>query len=89
LSRDNQRLVIGAVNRHPTDDIEARVEMRTFVPAGRAQVWELNGPSPLAANDFTAQPVGVTERQPVLVAPTFTYRFPAHSVTVLALGAVE
>jgi alpha-N-arabinofuranosidase len=89
LSRDNQRLVIGAVNRHPTDDIEASMEIRTFVPAGRAQVWELNGPSPLAANDFTAQPVGVTQRQAVPVAPTFTYRFPAHSVTVLALGTGE
>ena len=71
------------VNRHADEDIETTIQFTDFAPVPTAQVYEVNGPGLKAVNDFGSEQVRVEERRVRDVASTFTYTFPAHSVTVV------
>ncbi|HSS97025.1 MAG TPA: hypothetical protein VLK33_08345, partial [Terriglobales bacterium] len=72
-----------------TEDVEIETAIRPkdwTLSAGPAKVWELNGPSRDAANDFgDSSKVNIREKDIAVSGASLTYRFPAHSVTVLEL----
>jgi alpha-N-arabinofuranosidase len=47
-----QRVVLGVVNRHPTQPIQATIHWRGFGPLRTARAWILGAPDPLASNSF-------------------------------------
>ena len=82
-----QAVTLFVVNRHADDDIEAAIQFTDFAPSSPGQAYEVNGPDLKAVNDFDDETVRVTKRTVTNIAAMFNYRFPAHSVTVMALSA--
>ena len=82
-----QAVTLFVVNRHADDDIEAAIQFTDFAPSSPGQAYEVNGPDLKAVNDFDDETVRVTKRTVTNIAAMFNYRFPAHSVTVMALRA--
>jgi len=80
-----QVVTLFVLNRHADDDIETAIQLTDFTPAPMVTVHEANGPGLNSVNDFGAEVVGVAEKTVTKAAATFTYTFPAHSVTVMAL----
>lgn len=82
-----RRLSVAVVNRHETAPISAAVTLRGVEPQLAAEVFEINGPSPLAENSFKSPSnVGITRRPLKREGDRFVYTFPAHSVTLLKFG---
>ena len=82
---EGQVVVLFVVNRHADEDIETMIQFTDFAPAPTAQVYEVNGPGLKAVNDFGSEQIRVVERQVGDASTTFTYIFPAHSITVMKL----
>jgi len=84
--RDNGRMVLSAVNRHETQAIDASIEIIGQEIGGELTGHVLTAASVKATNSFenpdavTALPVRRRK-----AANAFTYRFPPHSYTVLAI----
>lgn len=82
-----QRVVLGCVNRHPTEPLAVTLRLRGggWRPV---QARALTGPEPLAVNDFDApERVGIHEAPlPTGHGDRFTWQLPPASVTVLTLG---
>ncbi|HWG57419.1 MAG TPA: alpha-L-arabinofuranosidase C-terminal domain-containing protein [Candidatus Acidoferrales bacterium] len=84
----HSKLVIAAVNRHPTADIEAEIVINGFKPQGTGTWYEVNGPSLDATNTFASpNNVGVKQHSFSGAGPSFRETFPAHSVNVLTMPA--
>lgn len=80
------RLYLAGVNRSEAEDIETLVELRGVTPANHAAAHELNARSATSANDFDRpDDVQVRVKSVEGVAERFTYVFPAHSATILAI----
>jgi alpha-N-arabinofuranosidase len=77
---DRHTLVVCVINRHPTEAIDATLDVVGGQARSTPRVWEVNGPSVSATNSF-AEPDVVTVRERDGV--TTPYAFPAHSLTVL------
>jgi alpha-N-arabinofuranosidase len=73
------------VNRHAENDIETTIQFTDIAPAHEAKVYVVNGPHLNSVNDFGAEVVAVREKVIGGVTDCYTYAFPAHSVTVMAL----
>jgi len=74
-------LAIIAVNRHPDEPAETRIELNGFAPAKNVSVWEINGSDIYQENSFGNENVSAVKR-PIKSVPD-AYIFPAHSVTLL------
>jgi alpha-N-arabinofuranosidase len=84
---DGRRLTIGVVNRDRERAIEAEIRLADL-GALRGRAYVVDGPDPAAANSFEAPDAVSVGEQPVAAeAGGLRWRFPAHSVTVLALGS--
>jgi alpha-L-arabinofuranosidase len=46
------QVTLGLINRHPTQELRARINWRGFPALNPIQAWLLSGPDPLAANSF-------------------------------------
>jgi alpha-N-arabinofuranosidase len=79
---DRRLLVLGVVNRHPTDAIETNLEVIGGSVAG-AEVYEVNGPDVHATNSF-AEPDTITTRR-YEPSDAKMIAFPPHSVSLLRL----
>ena len=79
-------LSLAVVNRHKSDPISTTITIENAQVNTKAEFSEINGASVDAENSF-AQPnnVRIDKKDPVSVGGTFTYTFPAHSITVLKL----
>ena len=83
VSAAGDELYLVVVNRHISQDIESVVALRGFGEGEgdvAAEIWTLNGPSPDSYNTADQTEVTLTEST-ALYAPSFTYGFPAHSLT--------
>ena len=80
-------VTLTVVNRDRNNAIPANVVLADGASVRSVRVSEVNGPTVDAVNSFE-QPnaVDVVERDLSVRGSTFTYSFPAHSVTVLRLG---
>jgi len=72
------------VNRARDRDLSATLDFGGARLAPAVRTWEVNGPDVTSTNSFEApRNVDVQERQiTVPSGSTFTYNFPAHSITV-------
>lgn len=85
-NQERDRLVIIGINRHHAHDLPTTIALHNFDPESSARVFELNGPSHSAFNDFTKKnEVAIHEKATDCIASSFEYTFPAHSVTVLMI----
>ena len=97
-SADGKQLQLLVVNRHEAEAREAAIDLAGFSPKPEAEVWTINGPSATSHNDvvdrqpvyhsFPNAPAPVVKLERTSwtgASATFTYAFPAHSVTVLKL----
>ncbi len=82
--QDDGEVIINVVNRHKEEAITTDLLSQTGVFEGPFEVYEINGPTVKTRNSFEEQPIQ-TEQQDDLEASgdSFTYTFPAHSVTML------
>lgn len=80
-------LTLAVVNRHQSQPIATAIAIENARVDAKAQVFEINGASVDAENSF-AEPnnVGIKKKDPVMAGSSFTYTFPAHSVTLLKLN---
>ena len=82
-----QTLSLAVVNRHQSEPIAATIAVDNAHVDGKAEVFEINGPSGASENSFSEpNNVGIKRKDPVAVGSSFTYTFPAHSVTLLKLN---
>jgi len=86
VSDDGRTLFLAVINRHDAEPITARIQVDGWTPnpAGKA-VW-LEAAHYMTENTFE-QPDRITIRERPLdgAAPSMSYRFPPHSVTILEL----
>jgi alpha-L-arabinofuranosidase len=82
----NQKLTLAVVNRHPTADISAQIEIEGFKPKASRDLFEINGPSLDASNTFASpNQVGVRRRSFSGAGTAFRQTFAAHSVSVMTM----
>jgi alpha-N-arabinofuranosidase len=89
LSRDGHTLYLAAINRDESKDVTANIQVRgwTIQAGAPPRVFELNGKDRDAANPFgSAENVNIREQSASIGSIPFSYRFPAHSVTVLQVA---
>jgi len=92
LSDDGRTLYLAVINRNEADDLGAEIRIRgwTLEPKTPARVFELNGKDKDAANPFgSADNVNIKEKSLAVKRVPLSYRFPAHSVTVLELSGTR
>ena len=87
MSADGNKLYVAVVNAAEDAAIETVIRPTNWaLHAGIAKVWELNGADRDAANDFgKSDKVNIHEKSVAVTGTSLSYRFPAHSVTVLEL----
>ena len=81
LSEDGKTLYVVVINKHRTDAISSQVNLLGFLKhPGKvdAEIWELNG---LDVDDYNNPSNTKITESSVVFDPSFTYTFPAHSVT--------
>ena len=78
-------LVVNVVNRHETKVISADIVLQTGEFTGSAKVNEVNGKSTTSSNTKTEEAVSIVTREIKFKGNTFSYSFPAHSLTQLQI----
>jgi alpha-L-arabinofuranosidase len=87
LDDDRKKLVITAVNRHRSQQIEAKLTINNKTLASKATLFEINGASPEIENSFSEPGnVGIIQKEFAKAGEKFDYVFPAHSITLLQLN---
>ncbi|MFN7999004.1 MAG: alpha-L-arabinofuranosidase C-terminal domain-containing protein [Bryobacteraceae bacterium] len=92
ISSDKRTLYLSVVNRAEDQDVNARVRIQgwTAREGADAAVLELNGKDKVAANPFgSTDNVNIRNRSIKVAGPGISYKFPAHSVTVIELPAAD
>ena len=81
---DNGEVVICVVNRHKDDPVTTDIICQKGEFDGNIKVFEVNGPDIKSANDFGVENVKTVSRPDLKPkGTTFTYSFPAHSLTMI------
>jgi alpha-L-arabinofuranosidase len=83
-STDGRTVVLGVINRHPTDAIATDVEL-VGAAASAATIYEVHGPTPTATNSFDSPDVVSVKERTIEAASPLRLTLPAHSLTVLRL----
>jgi len=89
LGGGGRTLYLSVVNRAESKDVSAKIQLRGWKPAAGtpARAFEINGKDKVAANPFgSSENVHIREKTTRVAGPSFSYTFPAHSVTVLELS---
>jgi len=85
-SSDGKKVYLIVFNKSATDSIPATVHLIDF-SAGKAQYWEVNGPSLESTSGVTEVVRGAA--LPLPGATTATHIFPAHSMTAVEFSSVR
>lgn len=85
---EKKELVLNVVNRHKDRDMEAEIISQDGRFSGKAVVEEINGPDIKAENSLTEQKVKVSTKEMSVSGSRFSYRFPAHSFTMMRVPIV-
>jgi alpha-N-arabinofuranosidase len=82
---NNGEIVIAVINRHKDNAIVTDLNSQEGLFDGDFEIYEVNGPDIKAENDFGKTNVKSEQKESVKLkkASTFTYKFPAHSLTML------
>jgi len=80
---ENGTLVLNVVNRHPSQAIEAELELEDRQFSGPMAVTEVNGPDIKAGNDFGKTLVKAAEKSVPASGAKLRYAFQPHSYTML------
>lgn len=81
---NNGEVVITVVNRHKDDKITTDIISQSGIFSGSLEVYEVNGPHIKSENDFGKTEVKSVKKDNVKAkGSTFTYSFPAHSITMI------
>lgn len=82
-SFDENKLFIAVVNKHDSEDIISRIDLRGFIPSS-GNVYQI-APKKLHSYNDVDNPEEVRVERIKLnrIQSTFEYQFPAHSVTIL------
>lgn len=81
-----ETLSLAVINRSREEDIDCAITLEGGRPVGSAFVYEINGANETEVNDFGAPDRVVTRDRPLDgLDQRFTYRFPAHSITLLKI----
>jgi alpha-N-arabinofuranosidase len=86
LSADGRTLYLAVINRSEDQDLSATIRIEGWKLASDSplRVFELNGKDKVAANPFgSSANVNIQEKSLPVERLPFSYKFPAHSVTVL------
>lgn len=83
------QLSVAVINRDPTRDLPAVLDIRGFSAAPEARVAALNGPDVYSLNDFGKPESVRIETSAKRVEPGKQYVFPAHSVTLITFQRAE
>ena len=86
LSADQRTLYVAVVNRAEEMDLDTSIRIEGWTPreGADAPVMELNGKDKVAANPFgNSENVNIRTKSIKVAGQTISYRFPAHSVTVI------
>lgn len=86
VSSDGKKVYLIVFNKSATDAILATVHLIGF-SAGKAQYWEVNGPSLESTSGVTEAVRGAA--LPLPSATTATHVFPAHSMTAVEFSSVR
>jgi alpha-N-arabinofuranosidase len=87
LSDDRHTLYLAVVNRAESTDVEAKISVAGWKPAGGVHAFELNGPDKVAANPFgSSDKVNIHDKLVTLKPGSMSYSFPAHSISILELS---
>lgn len=79
-------LSLMVVNYSSSRDTTAQVTFNGFAPASKATVSVLNSPDGMEGCTYVdSSRVGITTSEIAIPGPSFTYTFPAHSLTVIDL----
>ena len=92
LSADKRTLYVAVVNRAEDQDLDTSIRIQGWMPreGANAPVLELNGPDKAAANPFgSSNNVNIRTKSIKVSGPAISYRFPAHSVTVIEVPAAD
>lgn len=85
-SISGERLYLLVINRHLEDDIKTAIQIKGFTPKANAFVYTLNGPSVDSTNEYgNHDTIFISSSKFFKASRNFTYKFPAHSVTVIEL----
>jgi alpha-L-arabinofuranosidase len=86
LSGDGKTLYVSVVNRAESHDASASIGIKGWSPktGTAARALELNGKDKVAANPFgSSDNVNIREKPVTVSGTSLSYKFPAHSVTVI------
>lgn len=88
LAGDGHMIYLAVVNRSQDKAVSTNVHLSHWrLAGGRADVYELNGTNWDASNPYgSTANVNIRQHAFEISQPSFPYRFPTHSVTVLELG---
>jgi alpha-N-arabinofuranosidase len=92
MSGDKHTLYVAVVNRAEEEDLDTHIQIHGWTPreGAEAPVLELNGRDKVAANPFgSTDNVNIREKSIKVAGPAISYKFPAHSVTVIELPAAD
>ncbi|MGC2719016.1 MAG: alpha-L-arabinofuranosidase C-terminal domain-containing protein, partial [Candidatus Acidiferrales bacterium] len=79
-------LSLAVVNRHQSEPISTSIAVENAGVEGKVQVFEINGASTESENSFSEpNNVRIVSKEPLPAGTSFTYAFPAHSITLLKL----
>jgi alpha-N-arabinofuranosidase len=86
LSADGRTLYLAVINRSEDQDVSTTMRLAGWKlePQTTLRIFELNGKDKVAANPFgSSENVNIQQKSLRVERLPFSYRFPAHSVTVL------
>ncbi len=92
LSDDGRTFYLAVINRNESEDLPANVQIRGWTAQGGtpARILELNGKDRDTANPFgSSENVNIREKSLTVARTPFSYRFPAHSVTLIELAGAR
>ena len=92
LSEDGETLYLAVINRNVADEVSSTVEIKgwTHRPGTPVQVFVLSGKDKVAANPY-GSPTDVNIRETTITVggDSISFKFPAHSVTVLEFASTR
>jgi alpha-N-arabinofuranosidase len=85
---EKKEVVLNVVNRHKDKGMDAEIISQDGQFSGKAVVEEINGPDIKTENNLTEQKVKVSTKEMAVSGSRFSYRFPAHSFTMMRIPIV-
>jgi alpha-N-arabinofuranosidase len=85
--QNKRTLSLAVVNRHQSQPITTTIAIGNARAEGNAQVFEINGAS-VESENSSSKPdnVRIEQKSPVPAGSSFSYTFPAHSITILKVN---